>query len=157
ETMPNLFLRAYRGDAKTLLAFNLPKADTKDLAGFTVHCRPPGRPGYFLFNTLQFEKPANHAQVQGEPPYSSVNAPFHYFRWVHVPGSDHQGLKPAWGTYTYTVTPRYFDANSSLLALDANLSRSVDSKVAPFEEGTVALGFTRGYTQSQAFVKHFGK
>ena len=33
-------VRAYRGDAKTLLAFNLAKAGTKNLAGFTIQCEP---------------------------------------------------------------------------------------------------------------------
>jgi len=38
-----------------------------------------------------------------------VNAPIHKFRWVHVPGQVHQGGTPAFGEYTYVVTPRYFE------------------------------------------------
>src|SRR6185369_9087409 len=149
-------VRAYRGDAKTLLAFNLAKAATKNLAGFTIQCEPNGLAAYYIFNQLQFEKPGNHTQVATEPANSSVNAPIHKFRWVHVPGSFHQGTKPFFGIYTYTVTPRYFDANQSMLPLDASLSVSVQLEVKPFERGKVELGFTRGFTQSQAFVRHFG-
>ena len=152
-----LRVNAYVGDAKTLLAFNLDKSATTRLAGFTIQCAPGGKPPYYLYNTLQFAKPANHSQDAKEPPNSSINAPFHKFRWVHVPGSIHQGTKPFLGTYTYTVTPRYFDANKSLQPLDKTLSVSVVVDVVPFKKGTLELGFTRGFTQSQAFVHHFGR
>src|SRR5262249_24345012 len=151
-----LSVRAYRGDAKTLLAFNLTKAAAKNLAGFTVHVQPQGQAPYYLFNFLRFEKPADHAQVDEESPFATVNAPLHKFRWLHVPGSVHQGVKPFFGPYTYTVTPRYF-ANKSMQPLDQALSASVTIDVRPFEKGKLALGFTRGFTQSQAFVNHFGK
>jgi hypothetical protein len=148
---------AYEGDAKTLLAFNLDKDSTKNLAGFTIQCTPAGQPSYYLHNQLQFETPANHAQDPKEPPNSSLNAPIHKFRWIHVPGSVHQGLKPLMGKYTYMVTPRYFDAKQSLLPLDPGLSVAVDIDVVPFVKGNLRLGFARGFTQSQAFVHHFGK
>jgi len=153
---PSLSVKAYRGDAKTLLAFNLPRSAANNLAGFTIQVQPQGQSAYYIFNELQFEKPSNHAQDPKEPPYSSINAPIHKFRWMHVPGSAHQGLKPFMGKYTYTVTPRYLDASQSLLPLDKALSASVSIDVQPFEQGAVAVGFTRGYTQSQAFVRHFG-
>src|SRR5207249_11030841 len=35
--------------------------------------------------------PADHAQDAKEPARSSINAPIHKFRWLHVPGSVHQG------------------------------------------------------------------
>ncbi len=149
-------LRAHRGDAKTLLAFNLPKAKTKNLAGFSIRYEADGQQ-FYIQNQLQFENPGDHAQDPKEPPNSSVNAPIHKFRWVHVPGSVHQGLKPFLGKYKYTATPRYFDRNQSMLPLDPNLSASVTIDVSPFEKGKLALGFTRGFTQSQAFVHHFGR
>jgi len=151
-----LSVRAYRGDAKTLLAFNLTKAATKQLAGFTVHVAPQGQDPYFLFNFLRFEKPGDHAQDDAESPYATINAPLHRFRWLHVPGSIHQGLKPFFGPYTYTVTPRYF-VGASMQPLDQTLSVAVTIDVVPFQKGKLALGFTRGFTQSQAFVNHFGK
>lgn len=148
---------AYMGDAKTLLAFNLNKAGSKNLAGFTIACAPEGQPFYYLHNKLQFETPADHAQDLKEPANSSINAPIHKFRWTHVPGSVHQGLDPFMGKYTYTVTPRYFDNQKSLLPLDPSLSASLDINVIPFLKGSLRVGFARGFTQSQAFVQHFGR
>ncbi len=150
-------LKGYRGDAKTLLAFNLDnKKNAKNLAGFTIQIQPKGRQPYYLQNNLRFETPGDHAQDPKEPANSTINAPIHKFRWVHVPGLVHQGTKPFLGPYTYTVTPRYFDDNRSLLPLEPDLSAAVTVEVNGFEKSGLELGFTRGYTQSQAFVRHFG-
>src|ERR1700760_4933858 len=119
----SLTVKTYVGDNKTLLAFNFTHAaDAAQCAGFSIECKPPGKASYYLFNDLVFEDPGRHAQVPGEDPKSSVNAPFQKYRWTHVTGTNHQGLNPAVGQYTYTVTPRYFDAKASMLALDATLS-----------------------------------
>ncbi len=64
-------------------------------------------------------------------------------------------MKPVFGNYTYTVTPRYFD-NGRLKPLDQTKSASLTILVDEFSKGNLELGFTRGYTQSQAFVNHFG-
>jgi hypothetical protein len=71
-----------------------------------------------------------------------------------VPGTNHQGLNPAIGDYCYTVTPRYFDAKQSMQPLDGSLSLSVTIRLGPFKKGSLALGFTRGYMQSEAFAHH---
>jgi hypothetical protein len=149
-------LTAYRGDAKTLLAFNLDKRSAKNLAGFTIRCQPKGQNAYFIQNNLRFQTPGDHAQDPKEPANSSINAPIHKFRWLHVPGSVHQGTKPFLGPYTYTTTPRYFDDKGSLQPLDPALSASVTITVDGYEKNGVQLGFTRGFVQSQAFVRHFG-
>jgi phosphatidylserine/phosphatidylglycerophosphate/cardiolipin synthase-like enzyme len=156
RTKGGFTVTAYCGDAKTLLAFNLPKADAKDLAGFTIQIAPPGVKPYYQFNELQFEHPGDHAQLATDPAYSSINAPIHKFRWLHVPGAAHQGLDPVFGPYSYIVTPRYFDGKRHLKPLDPALSVSVPVDVAPFKKGKLKLGFTRGFVQSQAFVRHFG-
>lgn len=151
-------LVAHRGDAKTLLAFDLTTPASRDkLAGFTVRITPPGKPAYYLFNSLRFEHPEKHAQDMSEPATSTLNAPIHKFRWVHVPGSFHQGIVPLWGDYLYEVTPRYFDASKRLLPLDPGLTAKVTIEVAPFRKGKLTIGFTRGFTQSQAFTNNFGK
>jgi hypothetical protein len=41
----SLSVTAYRGDAKTLLAFNLDKQSAKNLAGFTIQCQRQARHG----------------------------------------------------------------------------------------------------------------
>jgi hypothetical protein len=156
KTKGALTVNAYCGDAKTLLAFNLAKPSAKNLAGFTIQCQSDGQAAYYILNELQFKTPGNHAQDPKEPAYSSINAPIHKFRWMHVPGSAHQGLQPFLGPYTYTVTPRYFDGKGSLQPMDVGLSVRVTVQVVPFQKNGLELGFTRGYTQSQAFVHHFG-
>src|SRR5882672_9447249 len=108
-----LSVRAHQGDAKTLLAFDLDKSAARRLAGFTIQVQPDGQAPYFLLNELQFKTPADHAQDPTVPANSSINAPIHKFRWLHVPGSAHQGTKPSFGKYRYTVTPRYFDDKQS--------------------------------------------
>jgi hypothetical protein len=113
--------------------------------------------GYYLSNDLRFEVPGKHNQVAGESPNSTVNAPIQKYRWTHFPGMMHQGLSPAVGDYIYTVTPRYFDSDGSMQALDSALGVQVKVPVGPFKKGAVTLGFTRGYMQSGAYVHHFGK
>lgn len=153
----SLSVRPYLGDNKTLLAFNFDDpGDAKNLAGFSIECKPPGQPSYYLLNELQFAEPSKHAQVAGESPHSTVNAPIQKYRWIHVPGTSHQGLITAVGTYVYTVTPRYFDASGAMQALESALGVSMKVPVGPFRKGPLALGFTRGYMQSEAFAHHFG-
>jgi hypothetical protein len=153
----SLIVTPYLGDNKTLLAFDFSKtSDAKNLAGFSIACKPPGQPPYYLFNDIVFADPSKHAQVPSEDPKATINAPYQKYRWTHVPGTNHQGLISAVGDYVYTVTPRYFDANQSLQAFDASLSVSVTAKVGPFRKGSLSLGFTRGYMQSGAFANHFG-
>lgn len=152
-----LSVTAHVGDGKTLLGFDFSNQSAiKNFAGFTIECKPQGQTPYYLLNELQFETPGNHAQDASEPPNSSLNAPLHKFRWLHVPGTAHQGLQPFVGPYTYVVTPRYFDGNRSLQPLDPSSSASVTVNVGPFVKGDLELGFTRGFVQSQAFVHHFG-
>src|SRR5215213_1267085 len=48
-------VRAYRGDAKTLLAFDLKdRQSAKRLAGFTIQVEPEGQASYYLMNLLRF-------------------------------------------------------------------------------------------------------
>jgi len=153
-----LSVRAYVGDAKTLLAFNFANKNAiVNLAGFTIQVKAGGNQPFYILNNLQFERPADHAQDPTLPANSSFNAPIHKFRWVHVPGSAHQGTRPFFGQYVYTVTPRYFDDKQSLLPFDKTKSVAVTVSVGPFVKNSLSLAFTRGFTQSQAFVRHFGK
>ncbi|OCB54843.1 hypothetical protein A5722_19370 [Mycobacterium vulneris] len=152
-----LAVNAFRGDAKTLLAFDLVAASARTgLAGFTVEVQPPQVASYYVDNNLRLAESPDHAQVAGQTPYSSVNAPIHKFRWVHVPGLVHQGGTPAFGSYGYVVTPRYFNAAGALQPLDVGLGVTVRVEVGPFVKGNLAASFTRGYVQSQAFVRRFG-
>ncbi|WP_202918068.1 phospholipase D-like domain-containing protein [Mycolicibacterium sp. CBMA 295] len=152
-----LAVNAFGGDAKTLLAFDLLADSARTgLAGFTVEVHPPQVPPYYVDNNLQLAASPDHAQVAGQSPLSSVNAPIHKFRWVHVPGLVHQGGTPVFGAYGYAVTPRYFSAAGALQPMDPSLAVTVEVEVGPFVKGNLAASFTRGYVQSQGFVRHFG-
>ncbi|WP_280154204.1 phospholipase D-like domain-containing protein [Piscinibacter sp. XHJ-5] len=154
---PIVTIKAHRGDFKTLLAFNLvDESHRKNLAGFTVQCRAPSGKAFYLHNALRFEDPSRHAQCHTEPDNSSINAPLHTFRWLHVPGEANEDVAAVAGTYQYTVTPRYFDDAQCMLPLDPALGATVSVEVGPLEVGDLQLGFTRGATQSQAFEHHFG-
>ena len=155
---PNGFsVKAWQGDAKTLLAFNFANAaNANNLAGFSIQVQPHGQAAYYLFNSLELPANPANAVMAGEPANSSANAPIQKLRWLHVPGIFHQGESVFFGVYTYTITPRYFDANAALIAMDSTTSISVDIQVTPFATSQVALGFTRGFTQSQAFAHRFG-
>jgi hypothetical protein len=158
ESKNGFSVRAYQGDMKTLLAFNFADpAKIKGLAGFTIACKPGAREEFFLFNFFSFKNPELHAQAANHGEKESINAPLHKFRWVHIPGQNHQGLDPFRGDYRYTVTPRYFDGNERLLPIDPGLSVSVTLPVMPFKKAKLRLGFARGFTQSQAFNNHFDK
>jgi len=151
-------VKAYIGDSKTLLAFNFTSAaPAKNLAGFTIHSQPPGgATPYYLSNELQFQNPQKHAQVAGEQPNSTVNAPIQKYRWTAFPGLLHGGTTPPTGNYVYTVTPRYFDGNGAMLPINGDLSVDVTVPVGPFTNGPLSVGFTRGYMQSEAYAHHFG-
>ena len=156
NTKNGFVVKGYQGDAKTLLAFNLSKPKSSKLAGFSIACKPGTGDTYYLLNNLHFSDASGHAQDKLEPANSTLNNPIQKFRWVHVPGNYHQNGKPFFGQYTYTVTPRYFDKDDHLLAIDPSLSVQVSIDVKPFAKGKVSLGFTRGFVQSQAFTHHFG-
>jgi len=157
KTNQGFSVKAYQGDAKTLLAFDLDKSKLENLAGFTIQCKPGTNDAYYIYNKLQFEKPEEHTQNKKEPAFSTINAPIQKFRWLHVPGAFHQSDNLFLGIYTYTVTPRYFDAKGKLETIDLKLSVDLKIEVKPFSKGDLSLGFTRGFVQSQAFESHFGK
>jgi len=154
--LTSLSVKLLIGDAKVLIACNMDQKDSVNLAGFTIQCQPPQELApYYLLNELQFADPSVHAQVATEPANSMLNAPIQKFRWLHVPGLTHQVNKVAYGQYTYTVTPRYFQ-NKVLLPINRDLSVTAQTQLNPFTKGNIDLGFTRGFTQSQAFTRHFG-
>ncbi|HTI09578.1 MAG TPA: phospholipase D-like domain-containing protein [Puia sp.] len=155
NTLKGFTVTAYQGDAKTLLAFDLSKSKAAGLAGFSIQVQPHGKPAYYLLNKLLLPPGPKHAVLTGEPADSTANAPIQKYRWLHVPGSFHQGENVFYGAYTYTITPRYFK-KGILQPLDPSLSNSIDIQVGPFVNGQLELAFTRGFVQSQGFVHHFG-
>ena len=51
EVNGSLTVSAYRGDAETLLAFDITEpVDRERLAGFTIQVKPDGKPAYYYIN-----------------------------------------------------------------------------------------------------------
>jgi phosphatidylserine/phosphatidylglycerophosphate/cardiolipin synthase-like enzyme len=148
---------AHKGDAMTLLAFDLEEDKKENLAGFTIKITVQNRPSYFIYNRMKLSKTI---ELPDEPKkesqyYSSLYAPIQKFRWIHVPSTMHYWDDPYFGAYTYEVYPRYFEGNK-LLALDETLKVSVTIDVSPFTHEKIEVNFTRSFISSQAFAYHFG-
>ncbi len=138
-------VKAYRGDAMTLLAFDIDGVLMKDnFVGFSIEIGTPSGSRYFLMNRVNFDgtKEEKH----------SNESPFQKFRWIHVPGDFHQKLNnPEYGNYKYYVTPRYWDEESGKLEdLDSSLTATAEILVDRFASKNVELAFTRSFLTSQA-------
>jgi phosphatidylserine/phosphatidylglycerophosphate/cardiolipin synthase-like enzyme len=143
---------AYRGNAMTLLAFDIGDELLKNsFVGFSVKYKSPSGASYFLTNRINFEGDGKLTD--------SDDAPFQKFRWIHVPGTFHQSLaSPKYGTYRYYVTPRYWNATSnSLEKVDPSLTVDIKIDVDRFVDTSLEVGFTRSFLTSQAFVRRFGE
>jgi len=145
-------LKAYRGDAMVLLAFDITKDLFKEnFVGFSVKYKSPSGASNFLVNRINFEGDGKLTD--------SDKAPFQKFRWIHVPGTYHQSVKnPNYGTYRYYVTPRYWDQTKAALEkLNENLTVDVEIENDRLRDQSLELGFTRSFLTSQAYVRRFGE
>ena len=158
ESKNGFKVRAYKGDAMTMLCFDLAEAKTKNCVGFSIQCATPSGKAFFLYNRLSFHEALTdnnaNAATLAEASTPSDKAPFQKFRWLHVPTSSFDA-KEEFGTYTYRVTPRYM-ADSKLAPLDAHLTVEIKMTVEPFTKGRFKIGFTRGFMISQAYSRRFG-
>lgn len=138
-------LKLYRGEGAGLLAFDLdPAKATDDFVGFTVEVKYPGSANWgALHNRLNFEYP------DGPNPgsFSSREAPFQKFRWIHVPGSMMQG------EFKYKVTAKYMKADGTLTS--GASAESAISLAPETIDGFLNVGFTRGFASSQAYADRF--
>ena len=148
-------VRAYKGDAMTLLAFDLDESLVENFVGFSVRVKQGNRGPYFLTNRLSF-KPAilKKNGIDYREKLSTRYSPYQKFRWVHVPSSEHYIDNPYFGTYMYEVTPRYL-VDDVLKDLDPTLTVRVAIEVSPFRDGEAQVGFTRAFISSQAYAYHF--
>lgn len=149
-------LYAYKGDAMTLLAFDLDKDLTTDFAGFTIKVKAGSRT-FFIYNKMRFSRKIKlHKKPAASGEYlSSEFSPIQKFRWVHVPSTRVFIENPYFGEYTYQVTPRYI-IDGKLQAPDKSLTVEATIDVSPFIDGDIQVGFARAFISSQAFAYHFG-
>jgi len=149
-------VRAYRGDAMTLLAFDLDESKTENFTGFSVRITPGIRKPYYLTNLLTYSAAIlKKNNITPEVAHSTFFSPIQKFRWVHVPATFHQIQEPFYGVYKYEVTPRYM-VNEILQPLDHSLTLAVSIDVGPYKSDDFQIGFTRGFVESQAYTNHFG-
>ncbi len=140
--------KAYRGAQMTLLTMDLASKPTAGtFAGFTLAYTAPGDAPRNIKNLLNFAGTSGVTE--------SDVSPFQAFKWVHFPNSFTTTPLPV-GNYDYHATPRFFDANRTLLPLDPNRTMSVTIPVGDFEKGGMSVGFTRAFMKSQAYAKRYG-
>ncbi len=148
-------LYLYKGDAATLLAFDLDENLLENFVGFTVRVITKDRE-YYLNNRLSFKKEIlDRNGIDSKSAKSTLYSPIQKYRWVHVPSSEHFIENPYFGDYTYEITPRFL-VDNVLLPLDKNLSVKTSIEVSPFKDNDVDVAFTRAFISSLAYQGHFG-
>jgi phosphatidylserine/phosphatidylglycerophosphate/cardiolipin synthase-like enzyme len=153
KSSAGLHVTSYRGSNAVLFAMDMDKAETSNLAGFSIHCIAPTKGPYptrehCLPNDLDFEHPFESDNVLNcTNPRGSNHRPFQTFHWMHFPSA-------GTGEYKYTIYAAYFDRGRIIhpypgVTFDLN----IDSK---FSFPSFDLGFTRAYVSSQAYVERYG-
>jgi hypothetical protein len=158
-TKNGVSLRAYKGDAMTLLAFDLVAGLKNNLAGFTIRYKfkvDNVLQDPYVFNRLKFPDNffVNNPGIPVQDRNSTLYSPIQKFNWVHVPNTNINTQLPIFGDYTYEVTPRYM-IGGVLQPLQANLTVKVKINVSPFDLKKTKIGFTRGFVSSVAYAKRF--
>ncbi len=147
--------RAYKGDAMTLLAFDVDESLLESFVGFSIRVTQGKRKPYYLSNLLSFS-PAILTKngIDRNKKLSSLYSPIQKFRWVHVPSTEHYVKDPFYGEYTYEITPRYLE-DQILKELDPSLTVKLTIDVSPFRNQEIQVGFTRGFISSQQYAYRF--
>lgn len=159
KTNNGVSVRAYKGDAMTLLAFDLITSLRKNLAGFSIkYSYQDGGQLHsaYIYNRLIFSDDflKNNPGIPVKDRNSTLYSPIQKFNWVHVPNTNINTELPVFSDYTYEVTPRYIK-NGILQALDENLTVKVKIEVSPYNIKKTKLGFTRGFVSSVAYAQRF--
>ncbi|PZR28669.1 MAG: hypothetical protein DI535_05910 [Citrobacter freundii] len=157
ETKKGFSVRAYKGDAMTLLAFDLAAPQRKNIAGFTIYYTVKGKKGCYINNRLIFSATflKNNPQIPIKERNSTLYSPLQKMNWVHVPNTDIVTRKAVFGDYVYEITPRYIE-KGKLLDLDKSLTIKLIIDVSPFDINKIKVAFTRGFVSSVAYTQRFG-
>lgn len=151
--MPNAFerkvsahgltVKLYRGEGLCLLAFDLDKSIiADDFAGFSIEVKYPGSTKFgALRNRLHFKY-----DTPGTSQFSSLEAPFQKFRWIHVPRDVMAG------EFEYRVTVQYM--RNGELEAGPSVQTSISLEPDTIKD-FVNIGFTRGFASSQAYRDRF--
>lgn len=159
ETKNGVSVRAYKGDAMTLLAFDVTDNLQQNLAGFTIRYKFKDHGQWqhpYIFNRLKFPDSffAANPAIPAKDRNSTLYSPIQKFNWVHVPNTNINTEVPVFGEYSYEVTPRYIK-QGVLLPLDTDYTVELKIDVSPFDMKKTKVGFTRGFVSSVAYAKRF--
>ena len=150
NTVNGFSLKLWRGERMVLLGMDVDNPEP-DFVGFAIEVQRPGGNGFIaLRNRLAFSyggaAPAD--AVNGRRNFSSLDAPFQKFRWIHFP------YQPQPGSYTYRVTKRHMRDDSSLYS---GTAITLDILLDPvIYDGFLDVGFTRNFASSQAYAEKYG-
>ncbi|HET7116720.1 MAG TPA: phospholipase D-like domain-containing protein, partial [Hanamia sp.] len=158
-TKNGVSVRAYKGDAMTLLAFDLNPSLKKNLAGFSISYKYKSGNKWtqsYLYNRMKFPDNffTNNPGIPSTDKNSTLYSPIQKFNWVHVPETDIDTQAAVFANYAYQITPRYI-VEGILQPLRADLTVTIKINVTPFDMKKTKIGFTRGFVSSVAYAKRF--
>jgi phosphatidylserine/phosphatidylglycerophosphate/cardiolipin synthase-like enzyme len=143
-------LKLWRGERMVLLGMDV-EVPEADFVGFSIEVQSPGAAGFTaLRNRLAFsyDNVVASTAVDGSRNFSSLEAPFQKFRWIHFP------YQPQSGSYTYRVTKQHMKQDGTLYA---GISITLDIMLSPvIYDGLLDIGFTRNFASSQAYADLYG-
>jgi phosphatidylserine/phosphatidylglycerophosphate/cardiolipin synthase-like enzyme len=145
----SLTIKLWRGERMCLIGMDV-KDPEPDFVGFSIEVKNPTASAFTpLRNRIAFTYPPGTPKVTGNKQFSSREAPFQKFRWVHFPQN------PAAGEYSYRVTKWHMLADGKSLKQGDTATAKIELDSASYSN-YLNIGFTRGYTSSQAFTEKFG-
>src|SRR5207244_12078975 len=139
-----LSVKLWRGERMCLIGMDVDDPEP-DFVGFSIEVKGPGDADFQpLRNRLAFsyDKPVDQA-VDGYRNYSSLEAPFQKFRWVHFP------YEPKGGTYTYRITKQHMPTDGKLKA-GTSITLDIPLDMVIYD-GFLDVGFARNFASSQAY------
>lgn len=149
KTVDSFSLKLWRGERMVLLGMDVDEPE-EDFVGFAIEVQSPGSSGFqYLRNRIAFEYQESPSKsVNGFRNFSSMDAPFQKFRWIHFP------YNPQAGSYTYRVTKRHMKPDESLYS---GTSITLDIHLDPIiYDGYLDVGFTRNFASSQGYADKYG-
>src|SRR4029077_3546492 len=134
----DLTLKLWRGERMCLVGMDVDDP-ADDMVGFAIEVKAPGASSFVPLNNrlaFSYAKPIKQA-VTGGRWYSSLEAPFQKFRWIHFPDD------PKSGDYAYRVTQMHMPRDGQLVkGTSATTTVTLDAVIY---DNFLDVGFTRNF------------
>ena len=143
-----LGVKLWRGERMCLIGMDVDEPEP-DLVGFSIEVKSPDSADFEpLRNRIAFsyDQPADQA-IDGFRNYSSLDAPFQKFRWIHFP------YEPKAGTYRYRVTKQHMPRDDQLKS-GTGLTLDIPLDMVVYDD-FLDVGFARNFASSQAYVDKY--